>query len=232
MADIVFLDGGVLLALIFDSCVEERHRASSQATEHGVERGVAISDHVRPERRLLTLDVVVSDTPYRARQDVGGAVEAVEVPVSPLAVQRAPKRTGSGFEPGVVESSPRSLYLATFVADEEPTRVVDKWARLIDARDRALLATITTKIETYSDMVLIEALTTRTAADATWLRAELTFAQVLQVSTQLVDDPTPARVRDRREVNRGAQATTEAPPRLRSLASRGLESLAGVFGGG
>jgi hypothetical protein len=231
VAEIVFDDDGVLLALIFDVCSEERHRASAQATEHDVERGVAITDHVRPERRLLTLEVVVSDTPFRAGGDVSGVVEAVEVPVSPAAVQRGPKRTGDRFERGALEQSQGSQYLAVFQADGEMTRVVDKWARIIDARDRALLATITTKIETYTNMVLVEAQTTRTAADATWLRAELTFAEVRQVSLELVNDPVPARVRDRREVNRGAQATQPATPRLRSDAVQILDALGSLRGG-
>lgn len=188
MADVIFTDDdGRLIALQLDATPEEIHRASAHATENEVERGVAVVDHVRPERRVLTLNVVISDTPLDA-------------------------------------------------GDRELTRTRDVWAQLIDARDRALLAQITTRLETYEDMVLVEAETTRTSADGTWIRAQLTFAEIRRVSTELVDDPTPTRPRDRSQENLGPQATEDASERQESFAHRGLRDLGnafpGVFGGG
>ncbi len=175
--EIVFADGDRLVALVLDATLEERHRASAQATEHEVERGVAVTDHVRPERRVLTLDVVISDAP-----------------------------------------------LGAAAPDTEPTRVVDAWATLLDARDRALLAVVTTRLETYEDMVLTEASTTRTAADGSWIRVEVTFSEVRQVATELVDDPVPERSRDHRQENVGSQATAEATPRMQSALVQGASS--------
>lgn len=181
MADIVFDDGGVLVPFVIEVTEEERHRMSAQVTEHPVERGASITDHMRPERDVLTLQVVISATPL-------------------------------------------------FAPDEDlPTRIRDAWEQLLDARNRALLAVVTTSTRTYEDMVLIEAVASKRSADGTWLRAELTFAEVVLVATELVDDPTPARPRDRIQKNVGDQATTEAPPQLRSVARRALDA---VFGGG
>lgn len=112
--------------------------------------------------------------------------------------------------------------------DEELTRAKDAWEQLEDAMDRALLAIVTTKWKTYEDHVLTEAIATRTAADGSWIRAELTFMPIRQVSTQTVEDPVPAREHDRAQVDRGSQATEEATPRLQSLAYQGLSSL-GLF---
>lgn len=185
MADIVFEDGDVLVDLVIDVTKEERHRASAQATEHPVERGVSISDHVRPERDVLSLDIVITDTPL-------------------------------------------------FFAEEEErlTRVHDVWEQLIDARDRALLATVTTAIRTYEEMVLIEATTTRRSEDGTWMHASLTFAEIRRVSTELVDDPLPARAHDQNERSRGSQSTEEAAPRLRSAVVQVTDFISSAFGGG
>jgi hypothetical protein len=166
MLEIVFeerIEGGInLIPLVIDAAPSEIHRASAAATEHEVERGVSLTDHVRPERRNLTLDVILSDTPL----------------------------SGAGEE-------------------REFTRVADGWALLLDARERALPAVVTTRLEVYEDLVLIDAETTRTAKDGSWLRVELVFAQIRKVSSELVDDPQPGRPRDRRVVDLGPQATTE-----------------------
>ena len=168
MADIVFEDGDQLLALVVDATVEEIHRASAQATEQPVERGVDVTDHVRPERRALTLNVVISDTPIRATDALGGEVERVELelPARRVHAEHA-RRTGPTSFEGAERSrsAPRpTTYVEVFrPSEEEPTRVADSWALLLDARDRALLAVVTTGLETYEDMVLIEAHTTRSA---------------------------------------------------------------------
>lgn len=176
MADIVFDDGGVLVPFVIDVTEEERHRLSAQVTEHPVERGAAISDHMRRDRDVLTLQVVISQTPL-------------------------------------------------FSPDEDlATRIRDAWDQLLDAQARALLGVVTTNVRTYEDMVLLEAVATKRAADGTWIRAELTFAEVILVATELVDDPTPARPRDRRQTNLGDQATEPADERLRSFARRGLDA--------
>jgi hypothetical protein len=185
VVEIVFDDDGDLLPLVIDAAPSEIHRVSATATEQEVERGVSLTDHVRPMPRKLTLDVILSDTPLSA----------------------------AGVE-------------------QEFSRVVDGWALLIDARDRALPAVVTTRLETYEELVLEEAETTRTANDGSWLRVELVFAQIRKVSSELVDDPTPVRPRDRREQDMGSQSTTEdTRPRARSGLLQLGEGLGGLIRG-
>jgi hypothetical protein len=185
--DVVFQDGDTFIPLVLAATPEERHRVSAVATEHEVARGVNFTDHVRPERRVFSARVIITNTPL---DNLGG----------------------------------------------EPTRVADTWAQLVDARDRALPAIITTRLEQLDDMVLIEATVTRTAKDGSWIRAELTFAEIRQVSTELVDDPVPARARDREQTDLGEQALepAEETPQLRSVLDRLFDDDAGLgslFGG-
>lgn len=102
------------------------------------------------------------------------------------------------------------------------TRRVDAWAQLLDARDRALPAIVTTTLRTYDDCVLVEAAATVTKADGTWIRARLVFEPIRQVSTELVEDPTPDRPRDADEENEGSVATQDAPEELVSLLASGV----------
>lgn len=213
VVEIVFDDDGTLVPLVLDAAIEERHRMGAIATEHPVERGVAITDHVRPERRTLTVQVAISDTPIRATRALGGSVRPVELDLPGRRVHtRGARRDGEQWEPAEVqERAAPPIRAQVFHPDSEPTRVRDSWELLLRARDNALLAVVTTGLETYEDMVLTEAVTNRTAADGSWIKADLTFAQVRRVATQLVDDPTPIRPRDRRQVNRGTQSTEEVP---------------------
>lgn len=170
-------------------------------------------------------------------------VDPANVQVIPFLLDAAPEElhrmtaqaTENEVESGIavtdhVRAEPRTLTVNVIVSntslvDAAPTKVRDAWARLDDARKRALIAYVTTPIATYTDMVLVEAQAPRTAADGTWLRAELTFKEMRFVQTQTVADPVPARARDRRQVDRGTQGTEEAEPRLESLAHRGLRAL-------
>ena len=122
-----------LIPLVIDAAPREEHRANAQATEHEVERGVAVADHVRPERRLLQLEAIITDTPLRATDALGGEVRALGLPDG---------RTADVFQP-----------------DTTPTRVADSWRTLLDARDRSLLAIVETSLETYEDMVKAGVLT-------------------------------------------------------------------------
>ena len=62
---ILYEEGGVDKAIYFDATVREDHYATSAATERAVEQGVSLTDHVRPERRTLTVEAHVSNTPTR-----------------------------------------------------------------------------------------------------------------------------------------------------------------------
>lgn len=113
----------------------------------------------------------------------------------------------------------------------EHTRRADAWQLLNDAVDNAWPAIVTAPpIPTYEDIYLVEAATELTAADQSWLRLELTFMPIRQVSTELVEDILPDR--DRRVVQHGAVATEDPPQQVESLARRLGLSFSQTVGGG
>ena len=59
-------DDGALQRLDFDASVRESYEASGEATEHAVERGASISDHVKPNADTLTLEAIVTNGPIVA----------------------------------------------------------------------------------------------------------------------------------------------------------------------
>lgn len=56
-------DGGNLKRVMFDAGVGETHLWTATVTEHPVEKGVAITDHVRPGAFRISLDLWVTNTP-------------------------------------------------------------------------------------------------------------------------------------------------------------------------
>lgn len=66
MAFIHYQDAsGADIAIAFDATVRERHSLSALITEHAVENGSNISDHMRPDNDRLSLEIVISNTPIR-----------------------------------------------------------------------------------------------------------------------------------------------------------------------
>lgn len=101
----------------------------------------------------------------------------------------------------------------------QQTRRKNAWTLLERIRDEHLPTLITTPLRNYDDMVLLEAAGAQKHADGTWLRFTVHFEPMQTFQTQLVDDPTPARARERAQTQLGTQSTTEAPPQLVSLLS-------------
>jgi hypothetical protein len=131
----------------------------------------------------------------------------------------------------------RTLPLDVMISDtplDDPggmqTRCRDAWALLLEARNRALEATITTGLDTYEGMILAKADTRITAADGSWIRMSLEFVEIQKASTELVADPTPNRARS--TTDRGSQSTTETTPHLRSVLFRAAAPIAQLFGFG
>lgn len=61
--------------IVIDSCREETHTLTNTITDHPVEQGFNISDHVRPEPDMLTLTCFVSNTPLNREQQTRSVQE-------------------------------------------------------------------------------------------------------------------------------------------------------------
>jgi hypothetical protein len=57
---------GAVAGVTIDATISEEHSSEADVTEHPVEQGSAITDHIRAKPRRLTLNGVISDTPLTA----------------------------------------------------------------------------------------------------------------------------------------------------------------------
>lgn len=63
MATISYETNGVTSVIFFDATMSENHEGTAEVTEHEVERGADLADHVRPQRAQLSLEVMITNTP-------------------------------------------------------------------------------------------------------------------------------------------------------------------------
>lgn len=68
-------DRVVLDAITVDAMIEEEHEATVDVTEHPVEKGADITDHIRPRLRSLRLYGIISNTPLGFPEPVAGAIQ-------------------------------------------------------------------------------------------------------------------------------------------------------------
>lgn len=81
--EISYLAGNSLVSIQFDATVREMHTSAVTVTEHPVEKGANVSDHVRKELAHLTCEAMVSNHPIKVpgtnMQGVSGSVRALDL---------------------------------------------------------------------------------------------------------------------------------------------------------
>lgn len=190
---------------------EETHRGTAVATSNEVEEGINITDHYRAEQDSVVLRCVVTNTPLRSEpgaESVSLQEVPLELPARTEVTERASLDRGTGrARPGTEErKAAPQLSARVYRSDVELSRVEDAWALLDRARNEGWTATVTTRLKTYSPMLLTSHETVRAAKHGSGIVVDLTFVSLRTAATELVD-AAPARPRNRRQQNRGSQAT-------------------------
>ncbi len=136
------------LILTLDASLSETHAQEAEATDHPVESGSNITDHVRPKPQMLTLEGLISNTPI----------------VNPF--------TGSFAQGPFLPDQPGSAEAAHFALKQR----LQAGATHI----------IQTKLDTYSNMLLISKNEPRSAQIGDALQFTLIFKEIRIVFNQTV----------------------------------------------
>lgn len=191
-------DAGGLSTVLLDAVPQETHSGSAQVTQHPVERGAAITDHVRADPETLTISAVVSDHPLR---NTDLSVEQQSI----AAVQGiGAAAIGGGYVEG---------------------RAARTYAQLLSLKDVGALCSVTTSVRHYEDMVLTDLQRTREAAGGTSLRFSATFRRVRLVESQIVQMSTGGK-REAPKTTGGQQPMRPADATTEDLAQGRLKSWA------
>lgn len=178
----------VFHTLEFDAVTREQHIASALVTEHAVEGAVAVADHKRPEPRRITVETYVSNTP-----------------IGP------PPASGYGPLDGPAASVGKAESGGTVRIFSDPfDRIGDVWATLQRLVSESTILSVSTRYQTYDNVVLISVDTPRTGGQGAgdFVTATLDFKEVRIAETSLADVPRPREPRAQAQVDAGAQEGT------------------------
>lgn len=197
---LVQTDEGLLEeAIIFEpgtSCVvSEVMRGAAIVTEHPIEDGVNLTDHIRPENPSVGLEVIISDTPISrdTTYDNGTfrTISLVGIPERPSPPIGTP---GSGTRFLSREKPANPVQLIALQFDEFDPRV-DILNSLISIKDNSKLCQVYTSILRYDSMAMVSLDATRSVADGSGLRISMDFRKIKKATLEVVAAPQPAEPR-------------------------------------
>jgi hypothetical protein len=179
---------GAVLSVELDATPTQSWESTAEATEHPVETGSAVTDHVRPGNDTITIEGVITNTP-------------VIVPAGQL--QGATRAPGTIDLPGVGAVS----VLKWSGAFDRVAECRELLRSLVKAGLPATLATGRTAYRLDDTLVLVRFRVDRDATTGDSINVSLDFKQLRVVSTQRVAVPAV-----RRLIVPQARGTTPATP--------------------
>jgi len=174
--------------ILIDVCREETHTLTNVVTDHPVEQGENISDHVRPEPDKVTLQCFVSNTPLSQTQ-VLTAIRDGSFKFSTTQGQAIPI--------GAVDG-----------------RGGQTWLKLKKLRDEGTPAKVITTLTTYgatsTEGMVVESLTVpRTSKNYDGLEWSITFKKIHIVKNRATRQVKAKDTRAKPKSKKGAQTTKQ-----------------------
>jgi len=146
---------GKLFSVLFDATPSVSHTFGAEITEHPVETGSNIADHIRARNLTVSLEAVITDYPLKSLSE---ASKGVSVQIYSAVGTQAATGTGNGRS---IEAS--NLFQRLQV--------------------NGILCTVNTSLRKYENMALKEYSVTKTANDKGAIRVNLSFQEIRKVST-------------------------------------------------
>jgi hypothetical protein len=246
MITLLYTDkSGKLQTLDFDATLRELHTGTAQATEHPVESGADITDHVRPDRARLSADLFVTNTPIgKVAASLGGANIPLQLEGTTRVMTSSAKVSGGGSFPIRVPgmrtaAAPISVtpavredksYVVSGNVLQFPVRfdrVTDVWATLDGLRRSSSLVQVLSSLRTYDNMAISSLSTPVTVDDAVTIAVE--FTEIFVAESQTIDAPLPKEKRATKVKPQGPKATYELEPQQESRAHVGFDKVMALY---
>lgn len=194
------LPDGSLSVIDFDAIMTEGHSTTVLVTEHPVEAGSVIVDHVRPSPDTLALEVFISDTPLSLE---GALVERSLYPKF-------------GAEGVSVEDGRYT---------QEFQRVQSVYDQIRTLARTGQLVTVYTTLRTYKDLLITDVSTPRGPDDGSSVRISVNFRQIRFVASEAAKVPVAFQARDKKKRGGGSQATKRIDPKTEENSGSILDSV-------
>lgn len=199
---------GATQEIRFDAVELERPEFRLAATEHPVEEGVDVSDHVSRELERVGLDVFVTNQPTRADAHPSGAFveRELQVPVFTPPVTAGLFGAQRTISQRLFGSGPIKVKTLGFAEDmNRPRDLLDK---LTDLQKSVTLVRYLSSVRDYADRgMLIESVSPvqdRGTGDG-W-RFSIELVELRTVRSETVVAPIPEQPRSKKKKNSGSKA--------------------------
>lgn len=230
--EVLYTERGEIKAVVFDATVRELHQHSATATNHPVESGAPVTDHVKPEPDQLSVDVHVTNTPIISPNVDGanGEVRSMNVQTEARSqskgakVSREGNVTAAEYENNRLQGS--AMVLQFGGGFDRVGSVYEVLARLCK---EGVDVTVVTSLRQWDSMLISRVSTPREAASRHAVTFQVDFQEVRFAETETVGTPEPLETRAERARRRGAQGTEDAESEEDvSLAAQLLEGTTGI----
>ena len=171
-------DAEALELLKIDATRAEEHSFKAKATQHEVEDGANISDHVIKAGRTVTLDGVISDDPISivaaAVGNLAGITGSLVEGVGGAVATGAISKLGSELIANGSKPSKDAIDILEYIYEE------------------SIPLMITTSIKTYTNMIMESLTIPRSSKTANSLEFKASFREARIVESEVVDIPPAA----------------------------------------
>jgi hypothetical protein len=205
-----------------DVSVREGHELQAEITEHPVEAGANVADHIRPLPAAITIEGIVTNHPIEVPQsNLGTARESR----SSIEIEGEPSMGALSTIPGVdqgvallgalrLDVRSKVVFAAMALHFTEPfDRVSAVHAALVSIVERRQLVTIVTGLMTYANVALTSLSIERSGAvgrDKLEFSASGRVLRIVRSQTAKLPDPVDARAKPGK--SRGKQPTEKVQP--------------------
>lgn len=192
--EITYTSGGKLRTIVFDGHLREQHDGSAQVTEHAVEKGSPVADHIRTAPDRLTIDAVVTNTPITIPESnldgASGSVRDLDVTIQvkgelPVGVPLVGALVASA---GLLDST-TTVKAQTLQFDQPFDRARSVYDEIQEIYSSGTLVDISTSIRDYTDMAIESVSVPRTVDTAGSLEFSISTKTLRFAETQTVPAP-------------------------------------------
>lgn len=239
---------GSTATIFLDATVKEMFDAPSEVTQHPVERGVDISDHIILRPQKLSISGKITETPFTQGGQIAGVVSSVAAKiganlggalggVNGSAVGGAAATVGASKTLAGVINQPKSVTGANINDPEsgdrnyrdlptENSRLRDAVAEFLNLRETRQAVTIITGLKQYKNFALTSFKVTRDQSTGQSITVDLEFQEIATAESASIAIPkTPKGLPNNNQGKKGGVEAT--PAQNKSVLAKGYDFLAG-----
>lgn len=212
---IIYTDeSGSAVALWFDITVSTVHAFENAVSEHAIEKGADIVDHVRAKPRKLTFVGLVTNTPLIQPESHTDGARGREQPTEvayPVKTQLPVSIPGVGALMNLIgaDRKTETAKVSVFRFDKPIDRVASVFAEVERLMTSASTVIVETPLRTYESMQITSCSVPQEAKDGGSATFTFEAVQVRFVSTQIV--PAPKDKIAAKKSNRGGKPAESVP---------------------